>query len=386
MKFHARILLVAAFFFAVSRSESLRGETGVTDGEILLGQAAALEGAASGLGTGMQAGMTAFFNKLNADGGIKGRKIIVKSVNDGYEPEQCKLVTTALIKRFGIFAHIGGVGTPTAKVAIPIITENKVPFIGSFTGAELLRAPYNPLVVNVRASYYQEMEALTNLLVDKKGLKKIACFYQNDAHGQAGLDGLVIALKKRNLEPVVKTTYERNTVAVGDGVTAIAEQPTDAVVMVGAYKGCAAFIKSAKKNDKLKSAIFCNTSFVGTNNVLQELGSDADDKCIVSQVVPFPWERSIPVVAEYHYAMEAAGKKDLIGFVSLEGYLVAKFFSQVVAKVEGELTRESLLQTIIKVGKFDLGGFALEFGEKDNQGSDKVFLTTLAGGQIAPLK
>ncbi|MEM6998858.1 MAG: ABC transporter substrate-binding protein, partial [Pseudomonadota bacterium] len=115
---------------------------GVTDGQILLGQSCALKGPAGALGKGMKTGLNAWFERLNAAGGIAGRMVSLKSINDGYEPEKCAQATSTLIEKVDVFMMIGGVGTPTAKVAVPICEEKQVPFVAPFTGAEFLRNPY----------------------------------------------------------------------------------------------------------------------------------------------------------------------------------------------------------------------------------------------------
>ncbi len=361
-------------------------EEGVTADSILLGQSCALKGPAEGLGTNMKLGLEIYFDKVNKSGGVDGRKIELKSLNDGYEPDRCKQTTTMLIEKMKVFALIGEVGTPTSKVAVPIAEQHQVPFVGPFTGAEFLRNPFKKYVVNLRGSYYQEMERLAEYLVDVEGLQKIACFYQNDGYGQAGLSGIKLALERRNMSLAAEGNYERNTIAISEGLDAIAKASPDAVVMVGAYKPCAAFIKSAKENGNLKNAVFCNISFVGTKNLMQELGSAADEKCVVSQVVPYPWDTGIPVVKEYHDAMKSAGHGGEIGFISLEGYLVAKLFCQIVQNVQGDLTRESFLNAVGQKGTYDLGGVTLQFGPDDHQGMDEVFLTTFQGGNVVPIK
>lgn len=363
----------------------LSAEPGVTADTVTLGQAAALKGPAEGLGTGMQTGLSVYFDKVNAAGGVNGRKIELKSLNDGYEPDRTTEVTKMLVEKVKVFALIGGVGTPTSKAAVPIAEAAQTPYLAPFTGAEFLRNPYNRYVVNVRGSYFQEMETLTKLLVDQRGMKKIACFYQNDAYGQAGLEGIKQALQRRGMTLVGEGTYERNTVAIAEGLGTIAGTAPEAVVMVGAYKPCAEFIKSAKAKPELADAVYCNISFVGTQNLHQELGAAADEKCIVSQVVPYPWDTSIPLVKEYNDAMSAAGKSADIGFISLEGYMAAKLFCDVLGKLDGEPTREAFLAKIAETGTFDLGGVTLEFGPDDHQGMDTIFLTTFKGGKIEPL-
>ena len=357
-------------------------EVGVSDTQILLGQSCATTGPAEALGKGMVVGLNAYFSKVNDAGGINGRKIKLISKDDGYEPDKAIANTKALINDDKVFMLVGEVGTPTSKAVVPTIEEAQVPFFGPFTGAEFLRNPYKKYVINVRASYNQEMEKLAEYLVDKNGMKKIALFYQNDGYGQAGKNGIVKALKKRNMALVGEGTYERNTVAVKGGLMKIRKSKPDAVIMVGAYKPCAAFIKLGKKF--IKGATFCNISFVGTKALKKELGS-AGEGCVVSQVVNFPWDMSVPLVQEYTDVMKKYAPDTETGFVSLEGYMVAKLFCMAAEKTS-DLTRENFINTVNNTGSFDLGGTTLNFGPSDHQGMDKVFLTIIQDGEIKAIK
>ncbi|MFN3150505.1 ABC transporter substrate-binding protein [Bremerella sp.] len=358
---------------------------GIGPSEIHLGQACATKGPAKALGRGMRSGLEVYFQQLNQQGGIDGRQIKLTTINDGYEPKKSEMATRMLIEKKDIFLMIGGVGTPTAKVTVPVCEEHQVPFIAPFTGAEFLRNPYRRYVINLRGSYFQEMELLAEYLVDKQGLKRIACFYQNDGYGQAGLAGIVGALERRNMQLIGTGTYERNTVAIATGLNEIAKQKPDAVVMVGANMPCAMFIKQAKKHADFDKTLFCNISFVGTEALLANLG-DASEGCIVSQVVPFPWDTSIPVVSEFQRAMQNAGRSEEIGFVSLEGYLAGKLFHEVAKRVDGELTRESFIDAVDASGAIDLGGITVTFGSDDHQGMDEVFLTQFKDGQVVRLE
>jgi ABC-type branched-subunit amino acid transport system substrate-binding protein len=359
-------------------------EDGVTDDEILLGQSAALTGPAAALGTGMKAGLNAYFSKVNAEGGINGRKVRLVSKDDGYEPDRAIANTQSLIDQEKVFLLIGEVGTPTSKAVVPIAEKKNVPFFGPFTGAEFLRNPYKKYVTNVRCSYYQEMERLAQYLVDKKGFKRIACFYQNDGYGQAGLSGIKNALKNRSMELCATGTYERNTVAIKSGLLSIKKGKPDAIIMVGAYKPCAQFIKLAKKVG-MKDTIYCNISFVGTEALMKELGA-AGEGCIISQVVKYPWDTSVGLVNEYQAAMKKYQPNAKAGFVALEGYMVGKLFTMVAKNVNGDLTRENFLNTIAKTGTFELGGVSLKYSSTDNQGMDEVYLTVIKGGAIKPLQ
>ncbi len=375
------LFILLTFIFSIV--SVVQAENGVTDNEILLGQSCALSGPAQALGAGVRTGLNAYFAKVNATGGVHGRKINLISLDDGYEPYRAIKNTRNLIEDNKVFMLIGEVGTPTSKAVVPMAEKAGIPFFGPLTGAEFLRNPFKKYVINVRGSYYQEMEKLVQYVVDHLGKTKISCFYQNDGYGQAGLDGIKLALAKRSIEIVSMGTYERNTVAVKSGLLKIKKSDTEAVIMVGAYKPCSAFIKLANKIG-MKDVLFCNISFVGTEALRKELG-DAGEGCIISQVVKFPWDTKVPLIKEYITAMEKYQPDEKIGFVSLEGYMVGKLFCLAAGSVEGELTRENLIRTIESESTFDLGGVNLKFGPDDHQGMNEVFLTVIKNGKIEPL-
>jgi branched-chain amino acid transport system substrate-binding protein len=362
---------VAAFLLAGFPASA---ENGVSDQEIVFGQAAALDGPAAALGTGMRAGIKAAFEHTNKAGGVNGRTLKLISYDDGYEPEKSIAQVKKLIDEEKVFGLIGPVGTPTAKAALPIATDAKVPFVGPFTGAGFLRDATLGNVVNIRASYGAETEEWIKHLTEDLKFDKIAILYQDDAFGRVGLEGVNAALDKRGMKLVAEGTFQRNTVAVKSALLDIKKAEPQAVVMVGPYKPIAEFIKLSRK---IKfNATFVNISFVGSDALAKELGKDGEG-VIVSQVVPSPWDVSIPLVKEYQEALKAADATAEPGFVSLEGYMVGKLTVMALAKVQGDLTREAFLKTIWDTGSFDMGGVTLKFGADDNQGSDEVFMTVI---------
>lgn len=358
-------------------------ESGVFDDRIVFGQSAAFEGPAAALGTGMRQGIQAAFDEVNAKGGVNGRKLELIGYNDGYEPELSIQNTKKLIEQDEVFALIGPVGTPTSKATQPVATQAGVPFLGPFTGAGFLRAPENDNVVNVRATYAAETEAWIEYLTKVRKFDRIAILYQDDSFGRVGLDGVTKALEKRGMSLVAEGTYKRNTTAVKSALLKIRKGKPQAVVMVGAYKPCAAFIKLAKK--ARMEADFVNISFVGSKALAKELGADGEG-VIVSQVVPFPWDQSIPLVKSYQAALMAHDAKSEPGFVSLEGYMVGRLVIMALSEMGQDVTRKGLTDTIARIGAFDLGGVTLTYGKGDNQGMDQVFMTEIqADGSFRPI-
>lgn len=349
---------------------------GVSQDEIVLGQSAAFSGPAQELGKAMREGALAYLDEVNRRGGVHGRKIRLVSLDDGYEPDRAVPNTQRLIEQEKVFALFGYVGTPTAYAVIPLVTQAKVPFFGAFTGAEGLRSPLNRYIFNVRASYFDETERLVDWMVNE-GKPRIAVFYQDDSYGRAGLQGVQRAMQHRGLPIVALGTVKRNTVEVADAVRAIANADPDAVIMISAYKSCAAFIKDMNRAGT--RAEFLNVSFVGSKALAEELGAEGHG-VIVSQVVPYPLDPSSSVAMELRTLLpqHAPGAKP--SFNNLEGFIAAKALVEGLNRAGPELTREGLVRALETFQDVDLGGFRLTFSPTNHNGSSFVGLTVVLGG------
>jgi ABC-type branched-subunit amino acid transport system substrate-binding protein len=347
-------------------------ETGVTPTTILIGQSAAFTGPASELGTEMRAGAMAYFQAVNAAGGVNGRKIELRSLDDGYEPDRAAANTKKLIDD-GVFLLFGYVGTPTSNASKPIFTAARVPFVGPFTGAESLRNPLNRYIFNIRASYFDETDKIVGQLVGQTD-DRIAVFYQNDDYGKAGLAGVERAMKKRGIDIKATGTVERNTVDVAAAVNAICKVDPQGVVMISAYKSCAAFIKAMRAAGC--NPQFMNVSFVGSKALAHEAAA-AGRGVGISQVVPFPWNISARVVKDYQQLLEASTGKQNYSFTSLEGFIAAKVLVEGLRRAGSDLTRERFITAMEQIRDFDVGGYIVSFSPTDHNGSRFVELTVI---------
>jgi len=361
---------------------TLQGEPGVSATQIKLGQSAVLDGPAKSLGLGMRTGLQICFQEINAHDGIHGRTILLESRDDGYEPDRAAANATELIQKEEVFALIGGVGTPTSAAVIPLCTEKGVPYIGALTGANALRRPFNPLVINLRASYAQEMERLVHLLVDERKLEKIACFHQDDAFGIAGLNALQLALKKRKMDLIATGVYPRNTTNINAAAGTIRQAEPQAIVLVGTYSACAEYTKFSHKLG-LKKTLFCNISFVGTRALIAALGEEAEG-VIISQVMPYPEDARLPLVRDYLAALKKYAPDSVPDWNSLEGYAVGRLFAAIATQAGADLTRASFLAALAAKPEIDLGGLKTAFGPENNQGLNEVNLTWVKDGKVVP--
>ena len=226
---------------------------------------------------------------------------------------------------------------------------------------------------HLRASYYDETALIVRQLT-ALGLKKIAVFYQNDAYGKAGLEGVTRALKAQDLAPVALGTVERNTVNVAQAVKDIASKTPDAVVQISAYKACAAFIREARKAGY--GGTFFNVSFVGTQALADELGKEGRG-IVVSQVMPFPFSTTTSISREYLDAVKRAGGDAQPNYSSMEGYLAAKVLAEGLKRAGRNPSHEALVSGLESIQKMDFGGFIVEFGPKDHVASRFVDLSML---------
>lgn len=367
-------LVMAITWLAAAMPAARGNEVGVSDDAILFGQAAALEGPSAALGQRMRQGIVAAFTEINGKGGIHGRKLQLISRDDGYDPDRSVVQTTRLIEQDKVFALIGAVGTPTAMATIPITSMRNIPFIGPLSGAEFLRDLELPNVVNIRASYGAEAEEWIRHLTEDRRFTRIGIFYQDDSFGRDGLAGVKRALARRGLELAAEGTFERNTRAVAAAWRMIRRAEPEAIVMVGTYGPCAEFIRLAHRSGARPT--FVNISFVGANALAQELGPEGEG-VIVSQVVPFPWDRSLKLVADYQAAQKAIDPTLTPDFVSLEGYLSGRLVAAALEQTGPNPTRASLLRIFNDVGRFDISGSIVTIGSRTFDTPPKVFLTVI---------
>jgi ABC-type branched-subunit amino acid transport system substrate-binding protein len=361
-------------------------------GEIVLGMSTALSGPAADLGKNMQRGVLTGLKRVNRAGGVRGRQLRLIALDDGYEPTRTAPNMRRLIEKEQVLAVIGNVGTPTAIAAIPIANEQKTLLFAPFTGAGVLRkTPPDRYVINYRASYAEETAAMIDALIKIGHLKpkEIAFFTQRDGYGDAGFVGGIAALKRHGLKDenvVVHARYERNTLAIENALANIlfASPPPRAVIMVGAYAPCAKFITLAKESGM--EALFLNVSFVGSAPLARELGNKAPH-VIVTQVVPHPQEKNLLIVKEYHEDLQKMDQPTTPTFGSLEGYIAARIFVKALENVQGQPTRENIIDALEGLKAFDIGlGKSLHLTAKKHQASHRVWPTILRNGQFVPFK
>ncbi|HZU37406.1 MAG TPA: ABC transporter substrate-binding protein [Gemmataceae bacterium] len=377
--------------------------------DIVIGMSAAFRGPSRGLGTELYRGAMAYFSSVNAAGGVHGRRIVIKAYDDGYDPNRAVDNTMRLLDEDKVFLLFGYVGTPTTTRVLPLLAQRRaesVYLFCPFTGATPLRQPpYGDRVFNLRASYRDETRDLVDHFVTV-GRKRIAVFYQIDNYGRSGWCGVRQALAARGLSITAEATYRRGTSFDADMMPQVAllrRAAPDAVICVGAYAACAAFIRDAR--DQGWDVPIANVSFVGSENLLALLqkagaarGKDYTHDLVNSQVVPSYNRLALEAVREYRRLMDRyrpqppASLADPeyqplpYSFVSFEGFLDAKLLVKLLEDLGPNLRREQIQAAAEHIKNFSLGLDApVSFTPEHHQGLDRVYCTTVEHGQFVRL-
>jgi ABC-type branched-subunit amino acid transport system substrate-binding protein len=377
--------------------------------DIVIGMSAAFSGPSRALGIELYRGSMAYLESVNRDGGVHGRRIVIRAYDDHYDPTLAVQNTLKLVDEDNVFALANYVGTPTVTRVLPLLKSHRNNYLYlffPFSGAAPQREhPYDDFVFNLRASYHDETEGLVDHF-NRVGRTKIAIFYQADAYGRSGWEGVRNALERRGLRIQGEATYRRGTpfsASLKEQVDILKAAGPDAIISIGSYAACAAFIRDAR--DSGWNVPIANVSFVGSEpmaDLLVELGSvngrDYTSNLINSQVVPSYEDLSLPAVNEYRQRMDEYGAKvpspwDAAGyrplrysFVSFEGFLNAKLLVKILSNLGPRPAKTSIMGTVEDLRRFDLGiGAPISFGPEQHQGSDRVYYTTLDNKRFIPV-
>jgi len=371
------------FALGTFRSSFAQTVPGVTAKEIVIGSCSALEGPSHALGTQQIKGAQAYFSLINDEGGVNGRRLRLIAYDDSYDPAKTETCFQRLQSQ-SVFALGLFVGTPTAVKYLPLAEEAKVPVVGLFTGAQTLYTPLRHWIINVRASYVDETHEQVEGLWKGLGYHKIGVICPDDAFGTTVLDGVKAALRSKGGEPVAVGTYPRQTSAADAAIQKVRAQNPDEVVVVGPANTVAPIVKKAHAMGW--KPLFVTVSFVGTDDLIVQAGSDADGM-VVTQVVPPYYLTELKTVALYRKTFAKYAPAEEPGFVSLEGFVDAMVLVEGLKRAGKDLTRDGLIRGIESIHQMDLGlgpELTLNYSARSHQGFNAVMATVIRSGRAVP--
>jgi len=353
-----------------AQAQQLQGLTATT---VVFGQSTPLTGANAELGNDIRNGALAYFAKVNAAGGVHGRRLELSTLDDDNKVPRSEANTKKLVEEAGVFALFGYASATLSRPALPTVAKHGVPFLAPFTGADQMRV-FNKHVYNMRASYADELEKIVELYTTI-GAKRFSIVYYDDAVGKENLIAVERALAKRNLTAVSVASFkDRAKPDIENGVKDVLKGNPDVVILTTLYKATSDFIKSARKAGL--GAQMVSNSFPGASPLAKELGKDGAGVA-VAQVVPPPGKRSVPVVKEYREAIEKQLGKKEYSFTSLESYIAAKVTVEALRRAGRNLTREGFMRALDGMSSYDTGDFLMSFSPTNHNGSSYVELTVI---------
>jgi len=380
--FIAKIGFVA--LLAMSPSLAIGQTTpGVTSKEILIGSCSALEGPSHSLGTQQIKGAQAYFNLINDEGGVSGRKLKLLAYDDSYDPAKSEACFKRLQSQ-NVFALAFFVGTPTAIKYLPMAEEAKIPLVGLFTGAPTLYTPLRHWVINVRASYATETREQIDGISRALGYRKVGVIYPDDAFGAAVLGGVTTALRDKGTDPAAIGSYPRQTTETDKAIETVRAANPEAVVVVGPANTVGPIIRKAHAQGW--TPLFLTVSFVGTDDLILEAGADAEG-VVVTQVVPPYYQTELKTVALYRKTLAKYYPGEQPGFVSLEGFVNAMVLVEGIKHAGSDLTRDGLIRGIETIHQLDFGlgpQLKLSYSAHDHSGFEEVIPTVVRGGRAVP--
>jgi branched-chain amino acid transport system substrate-binding protein len=358
----------SAAMFAISAS-------GADD--IVIGQVAPLSGVLADTGKDMVLGAKVYFDYINEQGGVHGKRIRHVIKDDGYKVDETVRLTREVIDKDGALALIGFAGTGNVGELLrqKVLEEANIALVAPYTGGEVLRTPFNPYIFHIRAGYADEAEGIVNQLI-MLNMKRIGVMYQDDPFGKAGLAGVEAALKKRGLEIVGTGPYEKNTDNVTHAVQEIAKANPQAVVMISVNKSTAAFSKQIRSVSTVAQLV--NISVVNPKEISRLIGPESARGIGVAQVMPYPYSATVSIVKEYQQAMKKyapAGTE--LSYTSFEEFVGAKVLVEGLKRAGPGASREKVIRALETLNPFDTGGFTVRFSPNNRIGSRFVEITVI---------
>jgi len=339
--------------------------------DIIVGQSAPLTGANADLGNDIRNGALAYFKKVNDAGGLPQGRVQLVTLDDRNDTQLAAENTRKLVEDQGAVALFGYASSTLSLPAMPVVAQNKVPFFAPFTGADTIRRQ-NEYVYTVRATYADEIEKIINFW-GNLGSTRVTVLHYDDAEGKQNFDTVAAVLKKFGRQPV-SVAIKRNADVSDANVQAVVAADPNVLVITTLYAPAAQMIKRLKAMNR--ATMVTSLSFAGASQLARTLGPDATGVSVAITVPP-PRARCVPVVKECDDAWAAAGHKEIMSVTALESCIAAKVLVEGMKRSGREVTRASLQRSLSALGRYDAGGYVVDFKPNFHHGGTYVGMALL---------
>jgi branched-chain amino acid transport system substrate-binding protein len=347
---------------------------GVTDTEIRLGASVVLSGPLGPQTAEYGAGARMYFDAVNAAGGVHGRKISYKTLDDGFDVPRAVENTRRLLHEDKVFAIFNNTGTAHTAAILPLATEARRVVFGPVTGATPLRSSYNRYLFHVRAGYADEAQRIARQLKEL-GITRVAAFYQDDGLGKALLAEVRAASSAHQLQ-LHETRLDPAKPDFAAAADDLARAQPQAVVMCTAGTTFTHLAK-ALAGTGARPAVY-GFSVTSLDTVNRELGPAARG-IVLAQIMPSLANRSTPAITEYlGLARQGEGNDGAAPSASrFEGFMHAKLFVEGLRRAGRDLSTDSLIRAFETAGEISFGRFSARYTPQSHNGSSYVELAII---------
>jgi len=339
--------------------------------DIVVGQSAPLTGANAELGNDIRNGALAYFRKVNEAGGLPQGKLKLVTLDDRNDIKQSAENTQKLVNEQHAVALFGYASSTLSIPAMPAVLENRVPFFAPFTGADTIRKQ-NDYVYTVRSTYADEIEKIINFW-GNLGNTRVTVLHYDDTVGKQNFETVASVLKKFDRQPV-SVAIKRNADITEQNVKDVMATNPQVLVVTTLYAPAAQMVKKLKAANR--ATLVTSLSFAGASQLAKALGPDASGVS-VSLTVPTPRSKTVPVVKECDDAWTAAGQKESMSVTALEACIAAKVLVEGMKRAGPQLTRASLHKSLSGLGRYDAGGYVVDFKPNFRHGGTYVGMALL---------
>jgi ABC-type branched-subunit amino acid transport system substrate-binding protein len=349
-------------------------QAGISKNEIVFGQSMDLSGPASPRQKLVKEAADAYIKHINAKGGVNGRKIRLISLDNKGGKDETVANVKQLVEKDKVFGLFLVSGTSNVAAILPYLSERKMPLFGITTGSVSLRKPH-PYLFHYKASYADEAARIAEQLA-ATAQSKVGIIYLKNGFGKEGLEAVESALVARKIQAVAKVEVAEDAPDYNAAAKTIFDAKPQAIILVSVSGPAPKIVQAYRALDE--SAALYGLSILSSDALYQSLGEKVRGM-IITQTVPYPWDRTIKISAEYQDVMKATGMKE-ISVAGMEGFVAARMLVDALKTAGKAPTTESFTKVLENTGEQDLGGLRYHFTANDHAATHYVDITLIGKG------
>ena len=372
--------MIVAVALTVALGAQAQSAQGVSKTEIVVGSIQDLSGPLAGYGKQVRNGMQLRVDELNEQGGVHGRRIVLKFEDSGYDPKRAVLAAQKLVNQDRIFIMAGHIGTAQNLAAMPVQFEKNVINFWPLTAAREMYEPFHRLKYSFAVPYFEQIRVMLPRLVKEKGAKRVCAHYQDDDFGLEVLKGAEAGLKGINMELVEKTSFKRGATEFSSQIARLKASNCDLVVLGTIIRETIGSIGEARKTGF--NPVFLGSSAAYTD-LIHKLGGKAMDGLYAAMATQHPYldEASQPL-RFWANKYKTRFNEDPSVF-SVYGYLIIDGFIQVAQKVGPNLSTDSFIKAMdtMSFPPDIFGSAGASYGPAKHLGSNASRLSQIQDGR-----